>query len=65
MTYYVVFSDSFVKSAVELKVYQGVKYKTVARNITGLIPPGSTGVNHGEYIKFSMIHVTFAHRASR
>lgn len=51
MTYYLVFSDSFVKSALELKQYQGVKYSTVARNITGLIPPGSTGVNHGEYIK--------------
>jgi len=39
--------DSFVKSAVELKEYQGIKYNTVARNITGLIPPGSTGINHG------------------
>jgi hypothetical protein len=62
-TYYFVFSDDFVKSAVKLKEYQGVKYNTVARNITGLIPPGSTGVNHGEYIKFSFIHVTFVHRA--
>ncbi|KAF8495195.1 hypothetical protein F5888DRAFT_587323 [Russula emetica] len=39
--------DDFVKSAVELKEYQGIKYNTVARNITGLISPGSTGVNHG------------------
>lgn len=59
------FSDSFAKSAVELKEYQGVKYNVVARNITGLIPPGSTGVNHGGYIKFSFIHVTFVNRASR
>ena len=51
------YSDSFVKNAVELKEYQGIKYNTVARNITGLIPPGSTGINHGEYIKFSFIHL--------
>jgi hypothetical protein len=30
-----------------LKQYQGVKYSTVAKNITGLIPPGSSGINHG------------------
>jgi hypothetical protein len=39
--------DSLVKSALKLKKYRGVKYNTVARNITGLLPPGSTGVNHG------------------
>jgi hypothetical protein len=58
-------SDDFVKSALELKEYQNVKYNTVARNITGLIPPGSTGVNHGEYNEFSYIQVAFVHRASR
>jgi len=44
-----VLSDSFVKSALKLKKYRGVKYQTVAQNITGLIPPGSTGINHGEW----------------
>jgi hypothetical protein len=39
--------DSLVKSALKLKKYRGVKYKTVAQRITGLIPPGSTGINHG------------------
>jgi len=39
--------DDLVKSALELKKYHGVKYHTVAENISGLIPPGSTGVNHG------------------
>jgi len=39
--------DKFVKSALGLKKYQGIKYSTVARNITGLLPSGSTGVNHG------------------
>jgi len=59
-----VFSDTLVNSALELKKYQGVNYHTVARNITGLIPPGSTGINHGEWIKLSFIRVTFVHRAS-
>jgi len=39
--------DKLVKSALKLKKYRGVKYQTVAQNITGLIPPGSTGINHG------------------
>jgi hypothetical protein len=50
-----VFSDDLVKSALELKEYQGIKYNTVAQNITGLISPGSSGVNHGEYIKDSAL----------
>jgi hypothetical protein len=41
-------SDALVKSALKLKKYRGVKYHTVAQNIPGLIPPGSTGVNHGK-----------------
>jgi hypothetical protein len=53
-----VFSDDFVKGAVGLKKFQGIKYNTVARNITGLIPPGSTGINHGELTKFTFIRVT-------
>jgi len=48
-----VLSDSFVKSALKLKKYRGVKYQTVAQNITGLIPPGSTGINHGEWTKLN------------
>lgn len=59
------FSDAFVKDAVGLKKYQGIKYNTVARNITGLIPSGSTGINHGEKIKFRFIRATFDHRDSR
>jgi len=40
--------DSFVKSAVGLKKkIHGVKFNTVAERITGLIPAGSNGVNHG------------------
>ena len=45
------FSDALVKSALKLKKYQGVKYNTVAQNISGLIPPGSTGINHGKCIE--------------
>jgi len=39
--------DALVKSALKLKKYKGVKFSTVARNITGLIAPGSNGINHG------------------
>jgi len=46
--YYFVFSDDFVKGALGVRKFQGIKYNTVARNISGLIPPGSTGINHGE-----------------
>jgi len=44
-------SESLVKSAVGLKEHEGVKYQTTVQNITGLIPPGSDGVNHGELSK--------------
>ncbi|KAH9991649.1 hypothetical protein BJV74DRAFT_413426 [Russula compacta] len=39
--------ESLVKSALRLKKYKGVKYHVTLENITGLIPPGSNGVNHG------------------
>jgi len=48
-----VLSDSFVESAVKLKEYRGAHYEIVAQNITGLIPPGSTGINHGEWTKLN------------
>jgi hypothetical protein len=47
-TIFFVFSDSFVKSAIGLKKYKGVKYQTTAQSITGLIAAGSNGINHGE-----------------
>ena len=40
-------SDNFVKGALGVKKYQGIKYQTTALNLTGLLPPGSKGVNHG------------------
>jgi hypothetical protein len=40
-------SDRFVSDALGVKTYKGIKYDTVATNFTGLLPPGSTGVNHG------------------
>jgi hypothetical protein len=62
------FSDKLVKSALKLKKYQGIKYNTVARNIEGLIPPGSTGINHSEWTEQFIswfICVPFVHRALR
>ncbi|KAI0289482.1 hypothetical protein BC826DRAFT_957107 [Russula brevipes] len=38
---------NFVKGAVGSHQYKGVKYQTVVQNITGLVPPGSTSINHG------------------
>ncbi|KAI0253112.1 hypothetical protein BJV78DRAFT_1281183 [Lactifluus subvellereus] len=39
--------DSFVKGALGLKKYNRVKYQTTAQSISGMIPPGSDGINHG------------------
>ncbi|KZW01561.1 hypothetical protein EXIGLDRAFT_638326 [Exidia glandulosa HHB12029] len=40
--------DKFVASAVAgSSVGNGVKYKAVAENLTGLLKPGADGVNHG------------------
>ncbi|KAH7922366.1 hypothetical protein BV22DRAFT_1106659 [Leucogyrophana mollusca] len=39
--------DSLVTWAVGKTSYGGVSYTTTAQNITGLLAPGSTGVNHG------------------
>lgn len=42
-------SDKFVASAVAgSSVGGGIKYKTVAQNVTGLLPAGADGVNHGQ-----------------
>ncbi|KAF8337178.1 hypothetical protein F5887DRAFT_920582 [Amanita rubescens] len=39
--------DSLVASAIGMTSYGGVTYSTVAESITGLLAPGSQGVNHG------------------
>jgi len=39
--------DALVKSAAGLKKHGGVKYNTVVQRLTGLVPAGSTGINHG------------------
>jgi len=39
--------DSLVNSAVGLKTHGGVKYQTDVQKLTGYIPPGSAGINHG------------------
>jgi hypothetical protein len=35
-----------VNAAVGVKKYKGVKYSTTVLYLTGLLPPGSNGVNH-------------------
>ncbi|PPQ65019.1 hypothetical protein CVT26_015728 [Gymnopilus dilepis] len=39
--------DQLVSSAVGTTSFDGVTYSTTAQNITGLLPVGSTGINHG------------------
>jgi len=39
--------DSLVASAVGKSRHKGVRYLTVAQNLTGLLAPGSEGINHG------------------
>lgn len=41
-------SDKFVNSAKGVKKYKGVKYSTEVEYLTGLLPPGSNGVNHSK-----------------
>lgn len=58
------FSDSLVKSAVGLKKYRGIKYQTTAQSISGLIPAGSSGVNHGEWVYLNHTLADLAHWAT-
>ncbi|KAI0051849.1 hypothetical protein FA95DRAFT_1554094 [Auriscalpium vulgare] len=39
--------NALVNTAVQGSSFGGVTYKTTAQNISGLLQPGSTGVNHG------------------
>ncbi|KAH9935389.1 uncharacterized protein B0H18DRAFT_412142 [Fomitopsis serialis] len=39
--------DQLVAHAIGLKSFDGISYYTVAQNVTGLMPAGSAGVNHG------------------
>ncbi|KAG0703230.1 hypothetical protein DFH29DRAFT_917759 [Suillus ampliporus] len=39
--------DNLVTAAVGQTSYGGVKYNTIAQNITGLLASGSNGINHG------------------
>ncbi|KAK7055505.1 hypothetical protein R3P38DRAFT_2847436 [Favolaschia claudopus] len=39
--------DKLVAAALGLSYHNRVTYSTVAQNLTGLLAPGSTGVNHG------------------
>jgi hypothetical protein len=42
--------DLLVANALGDSSFGGVDYHTVGKNITGLLPVGSQGVNHGEYL---------------
>ncbi|KAF7980776.1 hypothetical protein HWV62_36833 [Athelia sp. TMB] len=41
--------NELVASATGSTSYGGVKYSTVAQNVTGLLAAGSAGVNHGQF----------------
>ncbi|KAF8629248.1 hypothetical protein AX17_005827 [Amanita inopinata Kibby_2008] len=40
--------NNLVASATGITTYNGVTYGTVAQNLTGLLMPGSQGINHGK-----------------
>ena len=40
--------DEVVAAAIGTKSHNGITYNTVAKNITGIMPAGSDGVNHGK-----------------
>ena len=48
-------SDNLVKSAIGPSIYAGVKYQSEVKHITGLMPPGSTGINHGAWVELSFL----------
>ncbi|KAJ7271091.1 hypothetical protein C8J57DRAFT_297439 [Mycena rebaudengoi] len=39
--------DKLVANTVGITSFRGVQYSTVAQKLTGLLAPGSTGINHG------------------
>lgn len=43
-------SDGLVAGAVGTTSFGGITYNTVAENVTGLLPVGSNGVNHGAFL---------------
>ena len=51
-------SDKLVAAAVGMTSYNGVNYQTVAETITGLLPPGSAGINHGEWREHTRHHLS-------
>lgn len=48
--------DALVSGAIGQKSYGGVTYSITARNISGLIAAGSTGVNHGSLVTSYSLH---------
>ena len=61
-------SDDLVSAAAGTTSFDGVSYTTVAENLTGLLAPGSTGVNHGLFFQLlitcsrHLIYVSRRHR---
>lgn len=46
--------DQLVSNALGTKSHGGVTYHTTATNVTGLLPVGTAGVNHGELNVYSV-----------
>ena len=44
-----VLRDGLAKNAAGLKTHGGIKYETEVQRLTGLMPAGSTGINHGKW----------------
>jgi hypothetical protein len=47
--------DALAAAAVGDKSFENAKYGTTEKRLTGLLPPGSQGVNHGE-LMYIVVH---------
>lgn len=50
--------DNFVANATGTKSFGGVTYSTVSQTVTGLLPVGSNGINHGIAIDGNVVLLT-------
>lgn len=54
------YRDNFVKMAVGVTSFNGTQYNTTAQTLTGVLPAGSNGINHGMievFNRFATLHL--------
>lgn len=50
--------DALVKAATGTTSHNGVTYSTTAQTLTGVMPAGSNGVNHGNPVSYNFLKVS-------